>query len=236
MDSLKLDDAATYALNAMPGDEADNFLRHLTGELEDEVQSFRRVSVALTEGLPDIVPAASPELWEKISVEAGIVTNTPIERNKKRPRSFRPGLLMAAAAAFIAVVAVGAMSLSTIRDTSSDPRSMAVAAAASTDALAVTLASPAGEGTIEPEVVITTDGSGYVIADSLPRLDDGRTYQLWLIVDDRVISAALLGPDPDVVQFRAEGEISGIAISEEVAGGVVVSEVAPTAIWLSDSV
>ncbi len=235
MDLHNQDDAATYALNALPADEAAQFEQIIDASLADEVASYRQVAVALTNGLPDIVPAASPELWDRISEEAGITEPAPAD-NVSPIRRFRPGFMMLAAAALIAVVAVGATSLLAIRDLSTEPRSLAAAAATSADALAVNLTSPDGVADIQAEVVISADGTGYVIADSLPRLNDDRTYQLWLIVDDRVISAALLGPDPGISEFRAEGNVTGIAISNEIAGGVVVSEVAPTALWLSDSI
>lgn len=235
MDSHKLDDAATHSLNALPADEAADFELSIDKDLADELASYERVAVALTNGLPDIVPAASPELWDRISDAAGISEEAFPER-VARDRRFRPGFMMLAAAALIAVVAVGATSLLAIRDVSTDTRSLAAAAATSDEALAVSLTSPEGLADIQAEVVISSDGTGYLIGDTLPRLNDDRTYQLWLIVDERVISAALLGPEPGVVEFRAEGNITGIAVSNEIAGGVVVSEVAPTALWLSDSI
>jgi len=235
MESHNLDDAATYALNALPADEAERFEATNGQPLADDVASFRRVAVALTDGLLDIVPAASPELWDRISA-ATDVTDPDAAQRTLQPRRFRPGFMMLAAAALIAVVAVGATSLLAIRDVSTDSRSLAAAAATSSDTVAVTLTSPNGVADIQAEVVISADGTAYVIADALPRLNDDHTYQLWLIVDDRVVSAALLGPDPEVVEFRAEGDIAGIAISNEIAGGVVVSEVAPTALWLRDNV
>jgi hypothetical protein len=235
MESHNLDEAATYSLNALPADEAVDFEKHVDSTMADEIASFDRVAIALTDGLPDIVPAASPELWDRISEAAGIAEHELPERNSRNQR-FRPGFMMLAAAALIAVVAVGATSLLAIRDVSTDSRSLAAAAATSSDALAVSLTSPDGVAAIQAEVVIAADGTGYLIGDTLPRLNDDRTYQLWLIVDDRVISAALLGPEPDVIEFRAEGNINGIAVSNEIAGGVVVSEVTPTAIWLSDSI
>ena len=234
MDSHNLDDAAAYALDALPIDEAAAFEDNLDHELADELASFRRVAEALTDGLPDIVPAASPELWDRISEQAGI-TSPPPPPQSAAGRSWWPRSFMLAAAVIVAVVAVGVTSLLAIRTDTTDPRSLAAAASSDPANFAVTLASPDGLVGIAPEVVIGDDGTGYVVADTLPRLDAGRTYQLWLIVDDRVISAALMGNEPDVVQFRAEGQINGIAISNEVAGGVVVSEVAPTALWLSDS-
>jgi Anti-sigma-K factor rskA, C-terminal len=232
MDSHNLDEAAAHALNALPADEADELERLQDDELADELASFRRVAVALTDGLPDIVPAASPELWDRISAEAGITPPPPPVAGARR--ILRPSLMLAAAAV-VAVVAVGATSLLAIRDSAPDTRSLAAAATNAEGSFTATLTSPEGMEEITPEVVIAADGTGYVVADSLPRLAESRTYQLWLIVDDRVISAALLGNDPDVVQFRAEGNIAGIAISNEPAGGVVVSEVSPTALWLSDT-
>ncbi len=219
----------------MPADEAAAFEDNLDHELADEVASFRRVAEVLTDGLPDIVPAASPELWDRISVEAGITTPEPPPQTAAG-RSWWPRSFMLAAAVIVAVVAVGVTSLLAIRTDTTDPRSLAAAAITSPDSFAVTLASPDGMFEIAPEVVIEDDGTGYVIADTLPRLDTDRTYQLWLIVDDRVVSAGLLGNDPGVVQFRGEGNINGIAISNEVAGGVVVSEVSPTAIWLREGI
>ncbi len=235
MDLHNLDDAAAYALDALPAREAAAFEDNLTHELADEVASFRRVAEALTDGLPDIVPAPKPELWDRISEQAGITSPEPPPQTAAG-RSWWPRSFMLAAAVIVAVVAVGVTSLLAIRTDTTDPRSLAAAASASPDALAVTLTSPDGMLEIAPEVVIANDGTGYVIADTLPRLDDDHTYQLWLIVDDRVVSAGLLGNNPDVVQFRAEGNINGIAISNEVAGGVVVSEVAPTAIWLREGI
>ena len=233
MDLRSLDDAATHALNALPADEAEAFEAHIDAGLSDELASFRKVAVVLTDGLPDIVPAASPELWDRISEQAGITSPPPPPAASAR--RFRPGFLILAAAAVFAVVAVGATTLLATNNTATDARSLAAAAASSPDSFSAILHSPEGMTGIEPEVLIAADGSGYVVADSLPRLDAGRTYQLWLIVDDRVISAALLGNDPGVIPFRAEGNIAGIAISNEVAGGVVVSEVSPTAIWLRDT-
>lgn len=231
MDSHKLDAAAAHAIHALPADEAARLERQMDADLARELAAFRSVAVALIDGLPDIVPAASPGLWDHISERAGISSSVPPSRVGKT--RFTLWSLMAAAA-FLAVLAVGATIVT--RSTTDDIRSTATAAIATSDSLYVTLASPEGVTGIHPEVVIAADGTGFVIADSLPRLADNRTYQLWVIVEDRVVSAALLGNEPGVVEFRAEGEISGIAISNEVAGGVVVSAVAPTAVWLSDSI
>lgn len=233
MSSHELDTAAAHALHALPSDEAIAFEQHIDEGLADELASFRRVAVALTDGLPDIVPAASPELWDHISDRAGI-RPAPLPSGAGKFR--RSPWSLTVAAVLLTVLAVGATTFLASRGPVDGIRSEAAAAAAREDSLAVTLTSPDGVTGIHPEVIITDEGTGFVIADSLPRLNPDHTYQLWLIVDDRIVSAALLGNDPDVVEFRAEGSVAGIAISNEIAGGVAVSEVPPTAIWLNDSV
>ena len=235
MESPEIDNAAVHSLNALPKDEATEFQERVESDLElaEDLDSFRRVATGLIDGLLDIVPAASPELWDRISDEAGI---TSPDTRVKQARSFEvPLSILGMAAILIAVLAVGAFSLLTATE-SNDTRSLAAAAASSPSSLSVTLSSPNGTEGINPEVIIDDSGTGYIIADTLPALTADRTYQLWLIVEDRVVSAAVLGNDPGAIQFRAEGTVVGIAISNEIAGGVAVSAVEPTAIWLSDSI
>lgn len=230
MDSHNLDTIATHAINALPREEANELDSLLEDEMVAQLASYERVAVALTDGLPDIAPAAPPDLWDRISQEAGI---TP---QPDKVHWFHKPLLMLTAAAVVAVVAVGATVALASQDSAEDARVLAAEAAAVETSMAVTLTSPEGVAAIQADVVIAADGTGYIVADSLPRLTENRTYQLWLIVDDRVVSAAILGNDPQVTEFRAEGNITGVAVSNEQAGGVVVSEVPPTALWLSDTI
>ncbi len=72
--------------------------------------------------------------------------------------------------------------------------------------------------------VITTDGLGYLRASSLPRLPEGRTYQLWGDAGDQRISLGPLGPDPEVATFEVSARYVGLAITEESEPGVIVSE------------
>ncbi|MDH3307877.1 MAG: anti-sigma factor, partial [Acidimicrobiia bacterium] len=93
-----------------------------------------------------------------------------------------------------------------------------------------------GSGATEVLVVLSSDGTGYVARHNLPALTDGRTYQLWAVIDDRVISAGVLGPDPGVVPFRVDTpDLQGFAITAETSGGVAVSSEQPVAAWLKDA-
>jgi len=58
---------------------------------------------------------------------------------------------------------------------------------------------------------------------------------LWAVVEDRVVSAGVMGPRPSTFAFRVEGGFDALAITEEVLGGVVASENDPIAIWLEDA-
>ena len=72
---------------------------------------------------------------------------------------------------------------------------------------------------------------GYVFTDTLPDLAADRSYQLWAINDNGVISAGIFGTG-GVAPFVVDGDLAGLAITEEVSGGVVVSENDPVAVWL----
>jgi hypothetical protein len=233
----RINTAAARAINALPPEEAAEFDEMVEGDvyLLAHVDSFRRVAIELTDGLPEIVPVASPVIWERIVKETGIGRDrepspAPVAPSQRRSR----GILMAVAAVAAALVfgvAAGGVS----NGSTPSMREAAAAAASKPDATTIAMASPSGIAAINASVVLTGDGTGYLTAESLPALTEDRTYQLWVVVDDQVISAGLLGNDPNVVQFRAEGNIVGMAISNETVGGVVVSENDPVALWLRDA-
>ena len=52
---------------------------------------------------------------------------------------------------------------------------------------------------------------------------------------DEVLSAGVLGEHLHVAPFQVVGNVTGFAITEEVAGGVVTSQNPPTAVWLIDA-
>jgi hypothetical protein len=88
------------------------------------------------------------------------------------------------------------------------------------------LRSPTGQD-VTATAVITSSGTGYLKTDTLPTLAADRTYQLWGVSGTKVISLGLLGSSPHVVAFSAHGSYQGLAVTEEVAGGVTTSSQAP---------
>lgn len=80
------------------------------------------------------------------------------------------------------------------------------------------------------QTAILRDGRGYVVGDQLPRLTEGRTYQLWVLIGHERISAGILGSRPTTAAFHVAQRLDGLAIAEESAGGVVDSGNAPVVI------
>ena len=70
----RINAAATRALNALPPEEASAFDEMAAKDeyLSEHVESFRRVASELVDGFPEIVPAATPEIWERIAAATGI--------------------------------------------------------------------------------------------------------------------------------------------------------------------
>ena len=131
----------------------------------------------------------------------------------------------ALAAAVVLALGIGVTVGRTIGDSGSGEVSLeqlAADALADTDARVATLA---GEGTPGVRAVVDASGRGYLLADDLPSLPAGRTYQLWGVDGEAPVSLAVLGPDPGVVAFPASAQTTTLAITNESAPGAA----APTA-------
>jgi hypothetical protein len=157
---------------------------------------------------------------------------TPPER---RPGSSRPASrrvlqwrwvapVAAAAAIAVAVLGVEVAHLSSRPSTVSGPTMAQVRhALAEPGSRKVTLT---GGGSAKPtlDAVITAGGVGYVYGEQhVAPLPADRTYQLWGVVGHNAVSYGLLGSDPHVVEFDAGRGESALAVTDEVASGVVVS-------------
>jgi hypothetical protein len=89
------------------------------------------------------------------------------------------------------------------------------------EATKVTLTAP--DGALSAPAAIDDDGAGYLLGSALPALDRDRTYQLWGVHGDVVVSLGVLGASPGVVAFHADEGLQALVITEEVAGGVPTS-------------
>jgi anti-sigma-K factor RskA len=144
------------------------------------------------------------------------------EPRRRRFASIAPWVASAAAAAIVAVVAIG------LADRASAPTDPLVAAyevaATDRDSSRATLAA---EGSaVEADAVIDQDGHGFIRAGELPSLPADKTYQLWGVVDTGaaepdVISLGIFGPNPELETFTTETPVVALAITIEQAPGVI---------------
>lgn len=226
---------ASYALDAVDGDEAETIELHLRDcpRCRAEVADHRETASALATGHEP----APVRLWDNIAaeLEAGPPSQlAPVL--SMRPASWqRPLRVAVAAVAAVALAVVGVRivdqesRLDQMQAALEDRTVLAAALAAhgNPDARQAELRS--ADGVVVARAVLVPDGTGYLWSDGLPETSPDRTYQLWAIVGTERISAGVLGPDPNVAPFRIAGDVVGLAITEEVAGGVVASQNQPVA-------
>ena len=226
-----------YALDAVTEEERRAVEDYLLANprAAAEVQEHREVATMLAWSGMD-----APEgLWDRI---AGSIEGTETEREPESElghvipmrastrsrtwtRTVGSWAIGTAAAALIAVIAV--------RVSSDDTRSTSTAGDLGA-AVANILADPhstqaelvsGSDSKVKVRAVIDPNGHGYLLADSLPALDSSRTYQLWgqLVGGDELISLGLLGSSPTTEAFTVSGKLALLAITDEVAGGVMSS-------------
>ncbi len=203
---------ASYALGALDPDEMAAVQAHLL-----ECDSCRIELATHLETMAAMAPPepASDELWHRIEAEVAPV-----------PARSRWWMQAAAAVATVALAASIGVAIAQRQ------RISELEAIADIDrALQVALEDPATlHGTFEvggapaAEVVLTADGEGIFVPTGLSALDPARTYQLWVLDGELVISAGVLGADPAPSRFTwTGGTVDGFALTREVAGGVEAS-------------
>lgn len=227
---------AAYALDAVDVDEAEVIELHLRDcpRCRAEVTEHREAAGALAAGHEP----APVRLWDNIMAEldaAPPMQLAPVFPLRAAPlwrRSLRVGVA-AVAAVTLAVLGVRVVHQGDRIDgmqAALEDRSVlaaALAAHGNPDARQAELRS--ADGAVLARAVLVPDGTGYLWSDGLPRTGPDRTYQLWAVIGTERISAGVLGPRPEVAPFRIAGEVVGLAITEEVAGGVVASQNQPVA-------
>ncbi len=151
-------------------------------------------------------------------------------RSGGRGRGVRIGALVAAAS--VAASVIGVLGLRVVEDgrridqiasgAHGDKLERAIdAAIADPEAVKVEMRSP--DGALFVDAWVLPDGRGYLARDNLPDLSPDRNYQMWAVVGENKISVGLLGSEPEPAAFVASGAITALAITEEDAGGVVLS-------------
>ncbi len=237
-----------YALDAVEPDERAAVEAHLAtcprcrAELADHLEAASMLAYTgapAPEGLWDRIASAleEPPPAMRLAVVSqpgqGSQPGEPDQPGRARSRRSRRPLVLAALAA-AAVVVIAALSLQVLHQGGQIDRltSQTALRRAADQALddptsqKLTLSSPTGAKS-SAIAVLSDTGTGYIMAANLPTLPEDRTYQLWAITPTQVVSLGLLGTDPHLNAFPAHGKITGLAVTDEVAGGVTQSAHAP---------
>lgn len=224
-----------YALDAVEGDETVAIELHLRDcpRCRAEVADHREVTGALAGGHEP----APITVWDTIVHE--LESAPPMRLAPVKPIAiprWRRSLRVGVAAAAIAVVGMRVVQqeqrFDTMQAALEDRTVLAAALAAHANPNARQAELRSADGVVLAHAVLAPDGTGYLWSDGLPRTDPDRAYQLWAVVGSERISAGVLGPSPEISSFRMAGEVIALAITEEVAGGVVASESQPVATGL----
>lgn len=213
---------APYALGALDGDELEALELHIENcsECQKELDEHLDVVAQLT---PDVMPPRG--LWDSIAAQL----DTP-ERAKVTPLVARARHQLrwaASAAAAVVLVGAGALVGRTTVDSTADLGDLAAEAADAPGAFRGEVFG--SDGSRVATIVVDADGSGYFIAEELPRLGDDETYQLWTVRDNKAISVGILGPAPKVGVFAAVDAGPALALTVEPAGGVSAPTASPVA-------
>lgn len=212
-----------YALGAVTVEDAGAVHSHL-----DSCATCTKELLVLLTTAAELEADRTPPIgvWERIAAEiedtphVATVTNLT-ERRERRVLSLLAGLAAAVALVFAGFI----VARMTDRDPLGDRAVLAAAedAARQEDAIVTEFLV---DDTPVAELILTAEGKGFVIpTENLPALDDSRTYQLWVInSSEAVISAGVLGSNPAPAPFTWTGAVAGLALTREVAGGVVSSE------------
>lgn len=207
-----------FALDAVDRDEARRVESHLVDcpVCREEVAGYLEVA-----GLLPLV--LSPEASDD-GDDAEVI---PLRR---QPR----WLPVAAVLAIIAlsaglVVQTTRLGAAEQRLAEADLRTVALAAENVEGSSTMVLADGAGHAVAT--VVLLPDGTGLLTIEDLPAVGEDRTYQLWGVMDDEVVSVGLAGTGPGTTTFTADTlRLQALVLTEEEAGGVAVSEADPLAL------
>ena len=228
---------ALHALHAVDEGEREEIEGHLDGcdDCRREVDGHR--SVASLIGAQSIEVDVPNSLWTRVESELS-KTVTPIRRDRS---SFL--VAVGAAAAMLVLVVVQTTRLTDVRSellaadmqltqveqamAAGDWTGAATVAAGVPDARSVTLT---GDG--RAIITLLPDGTGFITESDLAELPSDRTYQLWIVQDEAVVSAGLLRRGATGSTFRFDPtSLKGLVVTEEEATGVVVSDGPAIAAW-----
>lgn len=242
-----------YAVGALDPHEVETVESYIAGH--PEAQAEMRQHYEVVELLGAMNQAHPPaEIWERVAEALDEPVDELAARRAQRSLPGTATARLAVAAVLVLVLGVVAVvqgarisdlnstltaqeqEISVLAGELADPLT-AAAEQASEAAFETVMLSTDTTPDIDMTIVLMEDGRAFVTSSNLSPLPIDRTYQLWALMDDgRIISAAVLGQDPEVDTFIVDLDgLVGFAVTEEVDGGVVASENSAVVVGLIDA-
>jgi anti-sigma-K factor RskA len=243
------DDLAIYALDALDPDERAAIEEHLAAcptcraELEEHRTTLARLVTPAEEPPPSVwagiaqqlpqlggdhatvrspLPDADDPAADRGADRGADVVPLHAPRHARRRRSVSPGGWLAAAAALVVVLGLGAVLVARSGDDS--PSSVADLAAAAADAPgAVVIPLEDDDGNEVARVVLAADDSAtdFVLLDNLAQLPATASYQLWETGSVAPVSLGVLGDGSvKASAIAAPADVTSLALSQEPRNGV----------------
>jgi hypothetical protein len=225
---------ATHALNALEPAESAMVTDHLREcpRCRAELDTHLETAAMLAGGGED----APPAVWERIAAELD-GPHPPLQLAVIRGQRavVRRALSLGAVAAAVAITVLAWQAVrledrtQELRDTIAQSDGAQAALAAFTDPAArrVQLTSP--DGSLTVAAALLPDGQGWMLAESLPDLPEGRIYQLWWVGAGQKVSLGIIDRHTSVIGFRADPGLEMLVVTQEEAPGVAQSTNPPVA-------
>lgn len=237
-----------YALHALDAEEHEAVEAHLLecprcrAEAADHAwvaghlgNSGQDAPAGVWDRIADELVAAPPRMRLALDSSGG---SRVVSLDERRRRRSRVALTIGSAAA--AVTLVAGLGVATVQQSQriddlqsalQDDGVQRAANVAMLDPAARQLRLSSSDATLAASAVLLPDGTGFLLTGGLPALGADRTYQLWGLTSTGLISLGLLGAQPhEVVPFESRDQVSALAVTNEVAGGVHQSENPPVVI------
>ncbi len=226
-----------YSLDAVSDDERREIEAYLATDprAREEVAQHREVASMLAftgapapDGLWDRIAASLEESPPPAEVSLAPVTRLASERARRRRWTRLVATGAAAAAVAIGLLTAEVVHLNHKVDSAAvaDPIEQG-AQRALKDPTARVAHLASADGRYDVLAAVRPDGTGFLVPHKLPPAAEGHTYQLWGILDGKPISLGLLGREPSVVSFRADGPVTTLAVTEEDRHGAVAPTQTP---------
>lgn len=224
-----------YALGALPDDESREFEGILSAhpEFQNEVDDLAQVAALLAASPVDREPPrrSKKSLMAAVTADAARRRSAP-SRSSRLSRwlgavlTARPIAIGAAGLLVVALVSWNLLLHGQIRDLDTDNSELQArvesAQSETSDSRVLTLSGQDETQQTQAEVVSLRDGRAVLLAEDMPSIPEGRTFQIWVIQGENASPSGLFQPSEEPVATVVKNTLQNadaVAVTVEPAGG-----------------